>query len=128
MSTLDLPFERDARVENAWKRLRAAVYEAVQAIGVKEAAYQLDIAPSLLSDALNERDRKNFQLKWLPTILAIASDAHQLAIMSELADYCGFDLVKRKKLTAEERLERLENALRSKLGKIGETLLEEVGR
>lgn len=128
MSNLDLPFQRDTRAESAWLRLRKAVYEAVQAVGVKEVAYRLDVAPSLLSDALNERDRKNFQLRWVFVVLDLASDAHRRSIAAELAGYGGFDITPRKVLTAEERLARLEDALRSKLGKVGESLLEEVGR
>ncbi len=58
----------------------------------------------------------------------LSTDAHRRAILEAFATPAGYEIKPRRKLTDAERLARLEEALRSKLGAVGESLLAEVGR
>jgi hypothetical protein len=58
----------DWSLEIAWLR------RAVDVIGHKELAYKLDIAPSQLTDALLERERKDVKAKWVKTILRMVPE------------------------------------------------------
>lgn len=128
MTQISLEFGPDARARECWTAVLLALRAAIDSIGHKDLAYRLDVAPSLLSEALAERERKHFQARWLPTILLLAPDPHRRAILDALAIHAGYEIQPRRVLTTAERLTRLEDALRSKLGKVGEDLLREVGQ
>jgi hypothetical protein len=110
-----------------WRKVLHAVRGAVDSIGHKELAFHLDIAPSLLSEALHERERKHFQLRWLPVVLMLSDELHRVSILSALAEPAGYDLAKRRRLTPQERLDKLESVVLNRLGSLGQQLLEEVG-
>jgi hypothetical protein len=118
----------DPHAEAAWVDLREAFRSAVAAIGLKEAAFRLDVSPSLLSDALAERDRKGLRLEWLPALLLIAPAEHAATILGLLASMRGLEVVRRKALTPEEKLERLTEKLRARFGAAGAELAAEVER
>ena len=128
MSQTAIDFGANEAARNVTARVLDVVREVVAAVSLKQIAYDLDVSPSTLSDALNGREHRPFRLEWLPSILLRASDPQRAALIAELAAPVGFDVVRRKVLTAEERLARLEDALRTQLGAAGERLLREVSR
>lgn len=128
MSQAALNFGPSETERTAWHRVLDVVREVVATVGLKQLAFDLDCSPSLLGDALAERDRKGIRAEWIPTILTRATDLQRGALLCALAEPVGFDVVRRKVLTPEERLARLEALVTAKLGTVGEALLREVER
>lgn len=91
------------------------VTEGVAELGHKQVAYDLDMSPSQLSHALAGRDRHHVPL---PLLLYVARKSQLVGdrIAKFFAAMRGFDVSPRRELTAEERLEKLETALRKNLG------------
>lgn len=116
---------RDPRNVESWSRLLDVLRDAVMVITPKELAFRLDIQPSYLSEALRGHDRKGIRAEWIPTILAMAPEANRIAILGELAAQCGFEVIRRKDLSPEERLARLEQRITTELGPAGQRLVEE---
>lgn len=111
---VSLPFRKDAVAERAWDEVLEAIKLAVAEMGgVKELAFQVDSAPSLVSDALAERDRKRVAAEWLVTIVQRAPADSVLLLLQKLAALRGFDVRRKKALTPEERLERALEKLRT---------------
>jgi hypothetical protein len=124
-----LPFRQDPHAELAWANLLDAIRLAVGELGgIKELAYQVDSSPSLVSDALAERDRKRVAAEWLVTIILRAPEPAALALLQRLADLRGCEVSRRRALTAEEKLERLQEMLRQRFGAAGAALALEVDR
>lgn len=99
----------------AWLLQLEAIRAAVLHLGHKEVAYELDIAGSYLSDALNERDRKEWKGSWTLVLLAMleqrrdnVSDALALRILAAAAELSPYTLAERVEMTAEEQLAELE--------------------
>lgn len=69
-----MPLALGAVSESAsdWDLVLAWFRRAIDVIGHKEVAYRLDIAPSNLSDAINERERKDVKGRWIATVLRMA--------------------------------------------------------
>ncbi len=128
MTQLDIEYGHDHRADEGWRRLLAAVRSGIEIMGLKEFSYRADERPQLVSDAMAARDRKHPKMRWLVDVLLAAPEYHRLAIVGVLADIVGCDLVKRRTLTTEERLARVEQALVEKLGMVGRQMLEEIGR
>lgn len=116
---------RDPSASEAWSRVLDVLRDAIAVITPKELAFRLDIQPSYLSDALRGHDRKGIKAEWIPTILAMAPDANRMAIVGELAAMCGLEVIRRKDLTPEERLARLEQRVAAELGPAGQRIIEE---
>ena len=57
-----------------WAAELAWIRRAVDQLGHKEVAFKLDIAPSQLTDALLERERKDVKAKWVSTILRMVTE------------------------------------------------------
>ncbi len=108
-----------------WDRLLDALRDAVVLITPKELAYRLNVQPSYLSDALHGIARKGIKAEWIPVILAMAPDSARLAIIASLAAPCGLEVVRRKDLSPDERLARLEQRISTKFGPAGAELVEE---
>ena len=126
---IPLEFGADARAREAWSTVLRLVREGMSATGgIKEWAYRLDVAPTLLSDCLNERDRKHVQARWLVAVVVQMPDPHRRAILDALASVAGYEVAPRKVLTPAEKLARLEDAVRSKLGAVGDELLKSIDR
>jgi hypothetical protein len=98
---------RFARAE-AWDELLDAVREVVRDVGLKQAAYDLDVQPSALAHALAERDRHYLRLEWLPYL---AGNDNRLKIIRCIAAWAGLEVKPRQQLTAEEWQTRVERAL-----------------
>ena len=122
-----LNFSNDPQIERARVELGDAFRAAVSAIGLKDAAYRLDVSPSLLSDAMSGRERKGVRLEWLPTIILIAPIEYVTAILSSLAKLRGLEVTRAKSaLTPEQKLELLTERLRQRFGAAGAELAAEM--
>lgn len=97
----------------AWTEFRRLLRTVVDHIGLKQVAYDLDIAPSSLLHALDERDRHHVRASWLPYLVRKAPSDE---VVTFLAGLRGLDVVPRKELTAEEKLEKLQETLSRHLG------------
>ncbi len=119
-----LPRMDEFRRERAAQTLLVAIRQAVANISIKELAYELDVSPSLLADAMAERSNKGVRASWLVTIIDMATVADALAILNALGDLKKLESQPRKELTPEELAQRYEEKLRS-LGPTGMRLIEE---
>lgn len=109
-----------------WAALHQALIEAIAIITPKEICWRLGIKEQYLSDALLERDRKSIKAQWIPIILAMAPDASRRAILEVLSRPCGYDVSRRRELTAEEKLQRALDRIKQEFGKAGHELAEEL--
>lgn len=116
------------QADSEWDRIRQRLIEAIAVITPKELCWRLGIKPQYLSDALEERDRKGIKAEWIPVILALSPDSMRLAILRELAGQVGFDVERRKELTAEEKNARWEERVKQEFGVAGLRLAEEMRR
>lgn len=55
----------------AWRSQLESIRAAVNYLGLKEVAFELDVSGSLLCDALNERDRKRWAGEWTHVVKAM---------------------------------------------------------
>lgn len=106
-----------------WRQRLDVIRLAVKYIGLKEVAFTLDVAGSLLSDSLNERDRKRWAGEWLDTLKAMLVQKHDEIALDLLRQLCELDvsgtpfaLVADEPLTPEEEAA----ALRRELAKFGD--------
>lgn len=104
--------------------LLEALRVAVAEITLKELSFRLNVKASLLADALAERSSKGVRASWLVAIIDMASLANATAILDALGRRKRLEAVQRKTLTPEEKVERLEEKLRS-LGPVGLRLIQE---
>ncbi len=89
--------------------------------GLKEAAYLLDVAPSVLSHALRRRDRHPFREEWVTRLLEKAgrSDQGRLVCQEYIAhkaSLCGLEVQRKRPLSPEEKLDALRESIRRNLG------------
>lgn len=59
-----------------WKRQLELIRTAVNYLGLKEVAFELDVSGSTLCDALNERDRKRWAAQWTHVVKAMLVAKH----------------------------------------------------
>jgi hypothetical protein len=110
------PVQLELRAQSTdalWQELRRLLREVVAHVGVKETAFALDVAPSSLLHALDERERHHVRAEWLPFLITKAPNDDVVAYLAGLR---GLDLAPRRLLTDGERLERLEDTLARTLG------------
>lgn len=88
-------------------------------VGPSQIAYDLDISGSELSNALNERNRSELKLRYLPYFLS-----HRLNddLPRIIVEHCKLTLGEPRPLTAAEKLARLEEAL-GRAGAAGQAIL-----
>ena len=110
------------KAQRATARLAELRWRIVDRLTPQEAAWRLDVKPQYLSDVRAGRDRKAWKDEWNQILFEAATDDEAKEWVSILVD------IRRPPMSAEERLARLEERLRSKLGTIGEEILAEVGR
>lgn len=122
-----MEFGDGVRAQEAWTRVRSALSDLVDAITLKEAAWRLGVDNTTLSKALDERDRCVLHARHLVVLLVTAPKKEQRALLSLLADACGFVVEEAPELTPEQRLEQLEESVRETFGKAGEALLSRIG-
>ena len=106
---LSLAYDDRWRHPGEWARVMTEAKRVVDDIGLKQAAFDLDIQPSLLSHAVAERERHYLRAEWL--IYLVRKDESG-KLLAALADVGGWELSRRIELTSDQRLDRLESALR----------------
>lgn len=97
----------------------AWIRRAVDVIGHKTVAGELDIAPSHLTDALLGRERKSVKLEWLPKLLRMVGEEMRLEALRVICNPHGYEPMRTTPLTDKERADRMEVALKM-LGPVGE--------
>jgi hypothetical protein len=117
---LNLGDESDPRTA-----LRDAIADAVRLITPKELCFRLGITAQYLSDALHGKNSKGFRSDWLSVVVEMAPLESAIAIMRALGERRGLEITRRKELTPEERLTRLEQRIASRFGQAGAELVEE---
>jgi hypothetical protein len=100
------------------------VADAVDAIGLVQAAGACDARKSELADALSGREGRYLRVEWLMAICDIAPPDYRSKIIDALVSWQGLAVMPVKQLTPEERAERLEQKLRA-LGPVGEQLIRD---
>lgn len=107
---LDLRYDpRFARAE-VWNNFLELIQASVSHIGLKQAAFDLDVQPSILAHALAERERHYLHLEWLHYFITTDTDD---SIIEHIAAWRGLDVLPRQEITAEEWRTRVETALAS---------------
>lgn len=98
-----------------WDEDRRLLRRMAEAIGLKEVAFALDVAPSQLSHALDERER-NLPARWVAYLVATAPAELADEYVRRLARLRGLDVVEAQKLSPEDELAALKAALAEELG------------
>jgi hypothetical protein len=106
---------------DAWAKRLAWLRRAVDVLGHKEVAYRLDIAPSQLTDALLERERKDVKAKWFDVVLAMVTFEIRAEYMRLLCEALDFETPKPKQKKTDKQVL---NELRDFLGASAPALLE----
>jgi hypothetical protein len=105
---------------------------AVDVIGHKEVAYRLDVQPSNLTDALNERERKDVKGVWISKVRRIVAQGAPGLLdeyMGLLAKVHGYETPKRRKpRTADEELNETRELLRTHAPAVLALVDKEMGR
>jgi len=96
---------RDAQISAS---VRKEVRAVVEEVGVKVVAADLDHGHSTLSQKLEEHERHYLRLDELVAIMRRDSTGR---ILRTLANALGFEVTKRRELTAAEKLERIDSVL-----------------
>ncbi len=117
-----LDFGRGHRVAEAYRRLLRTLSDAVDAIGLIQAAGACDARKSELADALSGREARYVRIEWLLAIMDASPPDFRNKIADALMSWQGLTVKPQKQLTPEERAARLEQKLRS-LGPVGESMI-----
>lgn len=114
MSAMQLAIDYGVGAGNdeAGRHLLKLLRAVVDVVGVKQVAFDLDTSPSGLLHALEGKDR-HLPAKWIPYLIRKAPSDE---IVEFLAGLRGLEVQPRVELTAEQRLERLEEAMSETLG------------
>lgn len=87
-----------------WEDELKWIRRAVEVVGHKEVAFKLDVAPSHLTDALLERERKDVKACWVPILLRLVPEEMRAEYLRIVAASLGYDAPKRSKpKTAEQK-------------------------
>lgn len=115
----------DARYQSRelWDVLLSELRTIVDALGLKQVAYDLDVQPSVLAHALAERDRHYVRADWLPYLLEHAPSDR---VVSLIAGWRGLEVKPRLVLTPEEKLRRIESALEA-MPELGDLVRRKAG-
>lgn len=108
---LELGFSPDRE----WDEDRRLLRRMAEAIGLQEVAYQLDVSPSQLSHALDERER-NLPARWIRFLVARAPEDLAREYVARIAGLRKWRLVDAPPMTPAEELSALKDALASCLG------------
>jgi hypothetical protein len=112
-----------------WQNQLTWLRRVVDVLGHKHVAAELDIAPSTLTDALLERERKSIKGEWIAKLLHMADEGLRRDWFAMVCPSLGFEVPQPTKTrTAEERLADLERQIADRFGRAGEQLLSEVRR
>lgn len=116
--------------EDLWQLQLRWLRRAVDLLGHKTVAAELDCAPSQLTDALLERERKDIKARWVAVIVNMVPESlrrewHQIAL-----DGTGYEpeVKLKRSRTAEEALADMERKIAERFGDAGKAFLAEVRR
>lgn len=122
MAQLALVYAPSHTGSEAWQRQLEALRLAVDYLGRKEVAFELDISGSALGDALHERDRKRWAAEWTHVVKAMLVAKHEDEARALLEALCTADLDVTSFVLEEPReLTPLEQAaaFRAELARLG---------
>jgi hypothetical protein len=105
---LDLRYDPRFLRAEVWNDFLELIQCSVSRIGLKQAAYDLDVQPSILSHALAERERHYLHLEWLHYFVTTDTDN---SLVEHIAAWRGLNVSPRREITAEEWRIRVEGAL-----------------
>lgn len=105
---LDFPPVRESTLSAWWRRVRDEMGRVVQYVGLKQAAFDLDLSPSQLAHALAERDGRRPRAEWIPYLVHKAPD---LELAKALVAPGRLEVERAPEMTPEEQLQRFEGAL-----------------
>jgi hypothetical protein len=108
MNQLALEYGARWLTDQQWAALLDVARAVVGDLGLKQVAFDLDVAASSISNALAQRDRHAFRGEWL--VYLTIKDPHR-RIIHKLAEIGGGEFRVRPELTPAEKLERLDIAL-----------------
>jgi hypothetical protein len=115
--------------EDLWQRQLRWLRQAVDLLGHKHVAAELDVAPSQLTDALLERERKDIKARWVAKVLLMVPESMRREWFAIECPTAGFEIPQPQKTrTAEERLAEIERQLMDRFGDAGRAFLAEVRR
>lgn len=110
---LALRYDGRPYLAHAWDRVRRRCREIVDVVTPKQAAFDLDVAPSALLHALEERERHHVRASWLLYFIIKDQTGELLRILAEVG---GCEVQPARPVTPEEQLARLMGVLEEELG------------
>ncbi len=116
LGLFDVPIGDEAR----WERTRQLIAETISEIGTKQAAYDMDMQPSLLLHSVAERDRHRISGRVLVYCITHGKSDDLLRFLAALRHR---DVVAPEILTPEEELVRTKQALLKNFGPAGADLI-----
>jgi hypothetical protein len=105
---LPLRYDETSFFEHWYRRLLRELSAVTTVVGLKEMAFACDAKASVLSNALAERDQRQFQARWLGAYLYRAPD---LELARVLVEPGAVDVARTRRLTPEEELAKLREAI-----------------
>lgn len=112
-----------------WQEMLGWVRRAVDVVGHKEVAYQLDVSPSQLTDALNERERKDVKAKWIPVLLRLVPESLEREFFELISKQHGYETPKKRKpRTPDEELREVRRLLSEQAPAVLAFIDKELGR
>ena len=111
-----------------WTEILSWLRRAVDVLGHKEVAYKLDIAPSQLTDALLERERKDVKAKWLHTVRRMCPESLRREYLEIVARQDGYTVERKKTRTPDEELREMRELLKREAPGLLVLVDKELGR
>ena len=125
MTQKSLDFGPRERINRDTEKLRTILRRVADVVGVKEIAYEADVSPSYVVQALNGGKSLKPEIVFAGRELAPEELAMELRRVFAGE---GYHVSGERPLTPEEKLARLESRLRSKFGELGEEAMKEAYR
>jgi hypothetical protein len=95
-----------------WRRLLGEMRAVVDYVSLKQASFDLDVAPSVLANSLAERERYP-RAEWIPYLVR---KAPSLDLARALVEPAGLAVLEPPPISPEEELARLKETLNETLG------------
>jgi hypothetical protein len=111
-----------------WTEILAWFRRAVDVLGHKEVAYRLDVQPSNLTDAINERERKDVKAKWITVVLRMCPETLRREYLEIVGGHHGFEVKRARVRTPEEELRDMRELLKREAPGVLALVDKEMGR
>ena len=128
MQQLGLQYDAAHAGADDWTEILAWFRRAVDCLGNKEVAYRLDIAPSQLTDALNERERKDVKAKWIAVVLRMSAPSIVDEYFTIIGKHHRYECKRQRVRTPEEELRETRELLRTQAPAVLALVDKEMGR